>query len=109
MVTSRSGRVVTVVLHEEVLRCRPRRTTQLTTVDSSQLTDDVSFDLCVVVDVDVALSSRRSVDCDADVTLRRDDDDDDDDVPFLTTKFFDLLPSVVDPNGIEKWLTYIGT
>ncbi len=44
IVTSRSGSVVTVARHDELLRCRPRWTVQLTTVDSSQLTDDVRVD-----------------------------------------------------------------
>ena len=82
-----------------------RRTVQLTTVDSSQLTDDVIVDR-----FDVALE-RSSVFCvDWDVVavtlffdVSDDVDDDDADVDaFLTLKVFALF-ATVDPKGIEKW------
>ena len=78
---------------------------QLTTVDSSQLTDDVIVDR-----LDVALD-RSSVFCvDWDVVavtlffdVSDDVDDDDADVDaFLTLKVFALF-ATVDPKGIEKW------
>ena len=85
MVTSRSGSVVTVARHDELLRCRPRCTVQLTTVDSSQLADDVRVDRFVVrLDRSSVFSRLYWLDDDVIVFLVLEFKDELEDDPFLT-------------------------